>query len=98
MELLARRYRMLRTGLRRSRVARRKYVALAARSMRLEPLEPRTLFSATTVDPAALLVAAANNAFAFDMYQQLVAADQGQNSNIFFSPYSIATALEMTLQ
>ncbi|MGA2583584.1 MAG: serpin family protein [Tepidisphaeraceae bacterium] len=57
----------------------------------LERLEPRTFLSATPEQ----LVAQANNEFAFDMYQELKQTDPG---NIFFSPYSIATALEMTLQ
>ncbi len=59
----------------------------------LEPLEPRTLCSATPLSPATL-VAQANNQFAFDLFPQLAADTQG---NKFFSPYSIATALEMTL-
>ena len=35
-----------------------------------------------------------NNAFAFDLYRQLAAGDDGKN--LFFSPYSISTALAMT--
>ncbi|GAF72908.1 unnamed protein product, partial [marine sediment metagenome] len=34
------------------------------------------------------------NAFAWDLYQQLIAAKPGEN--VFFSPYSISTALAMT--
>lgn len=56
----------------------------------LESLEPRTLFSTTPVD----LVSKANNQFAFDLLARLPKDDHG---NKFFSPYSIATALEMTL-
>lgn len=38
-------------------------------------------------------VVAANTAFAFDLYQQLAQEKEG---NLFFSPYSISTALAMT--
>ena len=38
-------------------------------------------------------VASGNNAFAFDMYAQLTASHSG---NLFFSPYSISSALAMT--
>lgn len=38
------------------------------------------------------LVARANNAFALDLYRQL----QGETGNLFFSPYSLASALTMT--
>jgi len=67
--------------------------ALASANMRIEPLEPRTFFSTTPAATPASLVAQANNAFAFDLFHQL-----GNTGNLFFSPYSIATALEMTLQ
>jgi serpin B len=39
-------------------------------------------------------VVAANNQFAFDLYSQY----KSQNGNIFFSPYSISTALAMTYE
>jgi serpin B len=39
-------------------------------------------------------VIAANNAFAFDVYSQLATDDE----NIFFSPYSLSTALGMTYE
>ncbi|MCX8156930.1 MAG: serpin family protein [Verrucomicrobiae bacterium] len=42
--------------------------------------------------PADSSPARANNAFALDLYRQL----QGQPGNLFFSPYSLATALTMT--
>jgi len=35
---------------------------------------------------------AGNSAFAFDLYQSL----RGQDGNLFFSPYSISSALAMT--
>ena len=60
-----------------------------------ERLEPRTLFSATPTATPVQLVAAANDAFAFDLMQQLAPDPAG---NLFFSPYSVATAMEMTLQ
>ena len=44
--------------------------------------------SADTLMP----VAAANNAFALDLYAKL----RGQEGNLFVSPYSISTALAMT--
>ena len=37
-------------------------------------------------------VAADNNAFALDLFQQL----RAEPGNVFFSPYSISTALAMT--
>jgi serpin B len=43
-------------------------------------------------DAAAL--AESNNRFALDLYRQLV-SEQGGNGNLFFSPYSISTALAM---
>ncbi|HTW95282.1 MAG TPA: serpin family protein [Tepidisphaeraceae bacterium] len=61
----------------------------------MEPLEPRTLLSAAPSPTPADVVAQADNAFAFDLLQQL---DKTQSGNIFFSPYSAATALEMALQ
>ena len=41
----------------------------------------------------AFSLAAANTAFAFDLYRQLVTED----GNLFFSPYSVSAALAMTL-
>src|SRR5947209_8343808 len=58
-----------------------------------EALEGRTLCS-TTPTPAEV-VAQADNSFAFDLFHELNKTNTG---NIFFSPYSIATALQMTLQ
>jgi serpin B len=75
----------------RTAIRRRRHTHL------LDALEPRTLFSmtiATMVTPASV-VAQDNNAFAFDLFHQL---QPDQDGNSFFSPYSIATALEMTLQ
>jgi len=65
----------------------------AAARILLEALEPRLCFSASLAPIDA--VAQANNAFAFDLYKQLRKTNPG---NIFFSPYSISTALEMALQ
>ena len=36
----------------------------------------------------------ANNQFAFDLYEQL----KGEEGNVFFSPYSISTALAMVYE
>jgi serpin B len=53
--------------------------------------KPRDL--APNVTPAQLgHVAVSNNSFAFDLYQRL----RGNGGNLFFSPYSISTALAMT--
>ena len=53
--------------------------------------KPRDL--APSVNPAQLgHVAVGNNFFAFDLYQRL----RGRSDNLFFSPYSISTALAMT--
>ncbi len=54
-----------------------------------EPLE-------VAVSDAARSVADANNAFATDMYAT-VAASQSPDKNLFFSPFSISSALGMTL-
>jgi len=46
--------------------------------------------------PGAIAVADANNAFAMDMYD-VVAESAPTNDNLFFSPFSISSALGMTL-
>ena len=46
--------------------------------------------------PGAIAVADANNAFAMDMYET-VAEVAPTNDNLFFSPFSISSALGMTL-
>lgn len=74
---------------RRSASARRQY-----QTALVESLESRTLLSAAPTP--AQIVAQSDNQFAFDLFHQLSASAGSQN--IFFSPYSIATALEMTLQ
>jgi len=38
-------------------------------------------------------IAAANNAFAFDMYSQLIQLKTGEHENVFFSPHSISAAM-----
>jgi serpin B len=70
-------------------------IELSADRVLMESLEPRTLFSAAPAATPAQLVAQANNAFAFDLFQQL---SKNNSGNIFFSPYSADTALEMALQ
>jgi serpin B len=50
--------------------------------------------SSPDVDDATLqILVDGNNAFAFDLYKQLISASDG---NIFYSPYSISLALAMT--
>jgi serpin B len=61
----------------------------------LERLEARTLFSAAPTLTPADVVAQSDNAFAFDLFHEL---SQTNTGNLFFSPYSAATALEMALQ
>ena len=51
-----------------------------------------TAFSAAAVKPEVSPVVQGNDAFAFDLYAQLA----GQRGNLFFSPYSLSTALAMT--
>ncbi|AAM06757.1 TPA: serpin family protein [Methanosarcina acetivorans] len=38
-------------------------------------------------------IAAANNAFAFDMYSQLARRETGDHENVFFSPHSISASM-----
>jgi serpin B len=57
----------------------------------VEPLAVRALPDEIAPDAARLV--AANNAFAFSLYRQLHA----EEGNLFFSPFSVATALGMTL-
>jgi len=57
-----------------------------------DPFVERAIPADLQADAAA--VAAANNAFAFDLYHALSADATG---NLFFSPFSISTALTMTL-
>ena len=44
-------------------------------------------------DPEVAATVSGNNQFAFDLYARLAAEEEG---NLFFSPYSISTALAMT--
>ena len=54
--------------------------------------ESRITSPDTTANQLAALVSG-NSTFAFNLYQQLT---QGNSGNIFYSPYSISTALAMT--
>lgn len=38
-------------------------------------------------------IATANNAFAFDMYSQLIQLETGEHENVFFSPHSISASM-----
>src|SRR5215471_3308859 len=53
-----------------------------------------TLLAATGMHIANAADLSGNTRFAFDLYQQLAAQDP--HANLFFSPYSISTALAMT--
>ncbi|MFA5330960.1 MAG: serpin family protein [Methanoregula sp.] len=46
----------------------------------------------------ATTVVEANNRFAFDLYSNLITNPQNQNSNIFFSPFGISSALAITYE
>lgn len=46
----------------------------------------------------ATTIVEANNRFAFDLYSYLRNDPQNQNSNIFFSPFSISSALAITYE
>jgi serpin B len=60
-------------------------VSVGCRNFAAEPAQ-------TNLSGSAKLVAGGNNGFALQLYEKL----QGQDGNLFFSPYSISTALAMT--
>ena len=60
--------------------------------MSRNPSESRITSPNVTSSQLAALVSG-NNTFAFNLYQQLT---KGNNGNMFYSPYSISTALAMT--
>lgn len=61
--------------------------------------ETPTLQSSPSQQSASLdTVIDANNAFAFDLYQELTGDPEYRDSNIFFSPSSISTALAITYE
>jgi len=55
-------------------------------------LAPRAFAAAQPLPPSVAAVASNNTAFACDLYAQL----KTQDGNLFFSPYSVSTALAMT--
>jgi serpin B len=60
-----------------------------------DPPDPTVNFSCTET-PDACALSTANGHFAIDLWQQLT-ADEAADQNIFISPFSISTALTMTL-
>ena len=69
------------------------YVTLpgGSKSQVLESKVPREIISQPP-EESLVYLASGNNAFSLDLYQKL----QGQSGNLFFSPYSISSALAMT--
>ncbi len=68
----------------------RKCLLLVAAFVAASPLAAARAAEAASADQAAL--ASSNNAFALDLYGRI----KGQGGNLFFSPYSISSALAMT--
>lgn len=60
-----------------------------------EPLSPPKADDSGSTQQGISEVVAANNMFAFDLYSQL---DKEEDGNIFYSPYSISSALAMTYE
>ena len=60
-----------------------------------EPTQPPKADDTGSTQQGTQEVVNANNQFAFDLYREL---DKSQNGNIFYSPYSISTALAMTYE
>ena len=60
------------------------------------PVEPPAATPAATESVED--VVAANNLFAYDLYHMLSSDEQYANHNLFFSPYSISTALALTYE
>jgi serpin B len=59
-------------------------------------LIPNHRISAVDTPDGVAKVVAGNNQFAWELYQKVTADPKNQDQNIFFSPYSLATALAMT--
>jgi serpin B len=57
---------------------------------------PIVVGTENAVTTAVTEVVAGNNQFAWELYQEIAAASENQDRNIFFSPYSLSTALAMT--
>lgn len=74
-----------------SAVSRRKFLAASAASA-VAPLVPRLFSMNQQPDRTTDRIPAANTAFGCDLYAQL----RSDSGNIFFSPFSISTALAMT--
>lgn len=63
-----------------------------------EPTNPPTADDSGSTEQGIQEVVDANNKFAFDLYLKYKDDPEYKNSNIFFSPYSISTALAMTYE
>lgn len=57
-----------------------------------------TVFAGASQQPASNPAAAATNAFALDLYRQLASDKDNDGKNLWFSPYSITSALAMTAE
>lgn len=60
------------------------------------PVSPAATATGSAGD--ARKVSGANNRFAFEMYSRLVQEDGSRGSNLFFSPYSVSSALAITYE
>jgi len=60
-----------------------------------EPDQPPPVDSTDSTEQGIQDVVNANNQFAFDLYSEL---DKSEDRNMFYSPYSISTALAMTYE
>lgn len=76
-------------------------LAIAGCSPTVKPVPP-VVSNNTAVNPAnqSILVqqVQGNNQFAFELYKNLQSDPQYKDSNVFFSPYSMSTALAMTYE
>ncbi|RMF01830.1 MAG: serpin family protein, partial [Bacteroidetes bacterium] len=61
-----------------------------------DPVEPDPVQFSCADQPTVCQLSAANGNFAIDLWQQ-VTKDEAEDNNIFLSPFSISTALHMTL-
>jgi serpin B len=57
-------------------------------------IHAQTQATASKLSPSELVTG--NNAFAAALYQKIVASEDAKDKNVFFSPYSVSTALAMT--
>lgn len=69
-------------------------ISLAGCAADIEPIEPTVADDTGATAEGVTSVVTANNQFALDLYSKL----KGEGGNVFFSPYSISTALAMTYE